>query len=716
MSGLKLLLDKNRLTGPNYEDWLRNLNLALTYDKVHYVTVTKAPEELSDDSTEADKAIMETWEKDCLHAKCLILASMDNIHQKKYEKMDIRSIFLHAKELYGEQSRSMRYDLSQKFFHARMAATTSVGDHVLKMIGWIEELANLGFILDNELYTDIILQSLPSSYTQFISNFNMNNLNPSLPELLNILRVEESTRARDKTALLVEGSSCKVKPNKKIKKKPQQKQKTAKGKGKAPEEGEDKGKKKAAVTCFFCGKKGHIKSQCRKFLAHVATLKENPVAAVASGVFVVENCLSISTESWVLDTGSGSHICNSLQGLRRSRRLGTGEMDLRVGNDASTHAVGDYHLSLPKGNILILKNCYFVPNMMCNIISVSVLTTEGYVFGLRDDVMNVMKDRILVANGTLSNGIYILDQNSLVLTTQNTKKRNASGMNDSYLWHCRLGHISKNRLDKLHKDGLIDPYSYETYDTCHSCIKGKMTKTPFIGKGARVEELLGLIHSDVCGPMSTHARGGYSYFVTFIDDFSRFGYVYLIKNKSEVFEKFVEYKTEVEKQLGKSIKCLRSDRGGEYLSSEFLTFMKDHGILSQLTPPYTPQHNGVAERRNRTLLDMVRSMMCSVELPLSFWGYALETASYLSNRLPSKSVSSTPYQLWYSRKPSFNHIKPWGCSAFVRKQDPSKLETRAIVCKFVGYPRNTKGYTFYQPDEQRIVISRNATFLERDFC
>ena len=216
---------------------------------------------------------------------------------------------------------------------------------------------------------------------------------------------------------------------------------------------------------------------------------------------------------------------------------------------------------------------------MCNIISVSVLTTEGYVFGLRDDVMNVMKDHILVANGTLSNGIYILDQNSLVLTTQNTKKRNASGMNDSYLWHCRLGHVSKNRLDKLHKDGLIDPYSYETYDTCHSCIKGKMTKTPFIGKGARVEELLGLIHSDVCGPMSTHARGGYSYFVTFIDDFSRFGYVYLIKNKSEVFEKFVEYKTEVEKQLGKSIKCLRSNRGGEYLSSEFLTFMKDHGLF-----------------------------------------------------------------------------------------------------------------------------------------
>ena len=324
MSGLKLILDKNKLTGPNnYEDWLRNLNLALTYDKVHYVTVTKAPEPLSDDSTEADKAIMETWEKDSLHAKCLILASMDSSHLKRFEKMDVQSIFLHVSELYGEQSRNTRYDLSRKFFHTKMAANASVGDHVLKMIGWVEELANLGFILDNELYTDIILQSLPSSYTQFISNFNMNNLNPSLPELLNILRVEESTRARDKAILAVEdSSSSKVKPTKKIKKKSQQKAKKVKGKGKGAEMSKKETGKKAAVTCFFCGKKGHIKSQCRKFLAHVATLKENPVAAIASGVFVVENCFSISSNSWVLDTGSGSHICNSLQGLRRSRRLG----------------------------------------------------------------------------------------------------------------------------------------------------------------------------------------------------------------------------------------------------------------------------------------------------------------------------------------------------------------------------------------------------------
>ncbi|KAM1027855.1 hypothetical protein ACFX2A_041564 [Malus domestica] len=102
-----------------------------------------------------------------------------------------------------------------------------------------------------------------------------------------------------------------------------------------------------------------------------------------------------------------------------------------------------------------------------------------------------------------------------------------------------------------------------------------MTKSPFTGKGERATEILGLIHTDVCGPMSTTSRGGFSYYITFTDDHSRFGYVYLMKYKSESFERFIEFKNEVEKQTGKQIKILRSDRGGEYLSTEFLDYLKE---------------------------------------------------------------------------------------------------------------------------------------------
>ena len=132
--------------------------------------------------------------------------------------------------------------------------------------------------------------------------------------------------------------------------------------------------------------------------------------------------------------------------------------------------------------------------------------------------------------------------------------------------------------------------------------------------------------------MSVNARGGYRYFLTFADDLSTYGYIYLMKHKSETFEKFKEFQSEVENHHNKKIRFLWSDRGGEYLSYEFGLHLKQCRIFSQLTPPGTPQRYGVSEHRNRTLLDMVRSMMYLTDLPLSFCGYALETVAFTLNR------------------------------------------------------------------------------------
>nr|GEV21367.1 retrotransposon protein, putative, Ty1-copia subclass [Tanacetum cinerariifolium] len=169
---------------------------------------------------------------------------------------------------------------------------------------------------------------------------------------------------------------------------------------------------------------------------------------------------------------------------------------------------------------------------------------------------------------------------------------------------------------------------------------------------------------------------------------SRYGYVYLLKHKHEVFETFKVFQKEVENQLGKTIKSIHSDRGGEYMSQEFLDHLKDHGIITHRTPPYTPQHNGVSERRNRTLLDMVRFMMSQITLPKSFWDYALETVTCILNM---------------------------GCETLV-KQDtltkPDKLEPRSIKCIFVGYPKETMGYSFYYPPENKVLVARIAEFLE----
>ena len=230
------------------------------------------------------------------------------------------------------------------------------------------------------------------------------------------------------------------------------------------------------------------------------------------------------------------------------------------------------------------------------------------------------------------------------------------------------------------QEGILKVSDCESLPTCEFCLLDKMTKSPFTEKGERATELLGLVHTDVCGPMSTSARGGYFYFITFTDDLSRYGYVYLMKHKSDSFEMFKRFRSEVEKQTGKSIKTLRSDRGGEYLSSEFLPYLGEIGIFSQWTPPGTPQHNGVSERRNRTLLDMIRSMMGFASLSISFWGYALESACYLLNRVTSKPVIKTPYEIWTGRKPALSHLRVWGCPAYVKRLVTDKLGPRSDKC------------------------------------
>ena len=151
------------------------------------------------------------------------------------------------------------------------------------------------------------------------------------------------------------------------------------------------------------------------------------------------------------------------------------------------------------------------------------------------------------------NGLFILNLDCDVSHINNieAKRLKPSGEEHMTMWHCRLGHIGIKRMKKLHSDGLLESLDFGSLDTCEPCLMGKMTRTPFNGIMERAADLLGIIHIDVCGPMNVSTRNGLRYFVTFTDDLSRYGYIYLMKHKSETFEKFKEFQSEVENQLGK---------------------------------------------------------------------------------------------------------------------------------------------------------------------
>ncbi|GJS06364.1 retrotransposon protein, putative, ty1-copia subclass [Tanacetum coccineum] len=310
--------------------------------------------------------------------------------------------------------------------------------------------------------------------------------------------------------------------------------------------------------------------------------------------------------------------------------------------------------------VLVLDNCHFAPSITRGVISLSHLWDNGFLHKFTDNgAISISKNNVFYFNAIPRDGIIKIDMHNHVSNERSiytcSNKKSKHNLDSTFLWHCRRIHINKKRIAKLQHDGLLKSMDDESLDVCVSCISGKMARKPFTHASERADDLLGLIHNDVCGLFRTTSREGANYYVTFTDDFSRYGYVYLIKHKHEVFEMFKTFQNEVENQLGKTIKALQSNRGGEYLSQEFL----DHP---------------------RSL----RSMMSLTTLPMSFWGYALESAVRILNMVLTKK----------------------GYEALIKQDTPNKHESRSIKCIFIGYPKETMGYYFYYPPENKIFIAR----------
>jgi hypothetical protein len=259
-----------------------------------------------------------------------------------------------------------------------------------------------------------------------------------------------------------------------------------------------------------------------------------------------------------------------------------------VGNSSSVdvEGVGTCRLRLSTGHTLVLHDVLYAPNISRNLVSVVSLSNTGYVSMFQFGQVQLLYDSDCVGTASLVSGLMVLDtvmhaDMSLAPVSYHTV------CNDPCVWHSRLCHIGQNRMSRLTKQGYLGSVDKAVMPTCEHCIAGKISRKPF-GKAKRAEAPLHIIHSDICGPMSVRARHGASYFITFIDDYSRYGYVYLIAHKSEALSCFILFLTEVENQKSSTVKTLRTDRGREYLSDEFRSLCEGKGIVRQLTIPRTP--------------------------------------------------------------------------------------------------------------------------------
>ncbi|GJY70389.1 zinc finger, CCHC-type containing protein [Tanacetum coccineum] len=474
-------------------EWYRNLRIVLSVeDKLPYLEqpilampVPPARQELPSDVLNTHSS----WVKASKEIVGLILMTMDPDIQKNLEQLGAYDMLKELKTLYAQQADQELLQTVREFHACKQEEGQSVSSYVLKMKSYIDNLERLGHAMTQNLSVSLILVSLRKEYDGFVQNYNMHSMGKTVTELHAMLKLHEQTLPPKEVAPALHAIRAgRIQKNQKKKSHKAAKGNQGKGKAKmgyapvpappfAPKPKNPPTPKKdnpaKDAICHQCGEVGHWRRNCPVYLAEL-----------------------MKRRSYLNEL--------ALQGLRGSRKLKPGALSL-------------------------------------GIVSVSRLYKDGFVNCFENDnSISVSKNNLIYFNAILWDDIY-----EIVLSSPNTNdssmyvvsnKRAKLNLDSALLWHCRLRHISKKRIEKLQHDGLLDSTDIKSFEKCVSCMSGKMARKPYSHQVERAKDLPGLIHTNVCGPFKIMSRQRASYFVTFTDDFSRYGYVYLLKHKHEVFE------------------------------------------------------------------------------------------------------------------------------------------------------------------------------------
>ncbi|KAJ4764474.1 Gag/pol [Rhynchospora pubera] len=277
---------------------------------------------------------------------------------------------------------------------------------------------------------------------------------------------------------------------------------------------------------------------------------------------------------------------------------------------------------------------------------------------------------------------------------------------DADIWHLRFGHPSFATIRKLITDCSL-PCNKLNLNVCTACNLAKSHKLPFMLSTSVSHAPLELVHAVV-------TSNGFRYYVTFIDDFTKFVWIFFLQSKDEVLQIFTSFKLQVENLLSNTIKVLRTDGGTEFkpITKRFPQ------LVHQITCPYTPEHNGVAERKHRHIVELSLAAISHASIPLVMWDEIFSSIVYLINRLPPVSPSTcSPYELLFQRIPDYLTLRVLGCQCFpfIRPYNQHKLQPRSLACVFIGYAMSQKGYRCLHVSTGRVFVSRHVVFNEQIF-
>ena len=582
--------------------------------------------------------------------------------------------------------------LKKQYFQSEMKEGTSIEAHLKYMKEITDKLASIGAPIPEEDQVVTLLGSLPQGYCTLVTalearadgDLRLTHVQQALiHEEIKIKEKLESTGtlSTEQTSAMI-SSQGNYKPWK--------------------------------PKCYACGQPGHFRRDCPKRREHSspgADHKARTAGKKSSEQTMTEDksdsetsdtveafTASISSathqmDRWLIDAGASSHMTSERNILTNYEEfVQRQKVSLGDGRTVDALGIGDVHVNMhfkiSKSKKCVIYHVPYVPELACNLFSVRAAATKGkhVKFGQSHCWIEDANGK-LCGMGSMIDKLYRL--NCELATQQHNTKEHAAVIsegNDMDLWHQRLGHLCEQQLKYMVNKELVTGLNLSKVTKmsfCEGCVEGKMCRNPFKLVGVRSTRKLQLVHSDVCGPMPTESLGGHKYFVTFIDDYSRHCSVYFMKHRSEVLSKFKEY-------------------------------LKHRGIRHELTVPYNPEQNGVAERLNRTLMEAARSMISHAGLTSNYWGEAVATAMYVRNCTATTTTNTTPYERWYGKKPDLSNLRVFGCTAYAHVPDAirQKLDKKAEKMRFVGYSGQPKGYRLLNEKTGKVCIRRDVILMK----
>ncbi|GJT35936.1 putative RNA-directed DNA polymerase [Tanacetum coccineum] len=490
------------------------------------------------------------------------------------------------------------------------------------------------------------------------------------------------------------------------------------------------------LVCEHCGFNGHTIDRCFKIIGYPSNFdrrnnssssnqnSQNQTNQNFNWRFVTIICgpstsstfsddqisklISLIKENSLSNNGNGVHA-----------NMAVNVIDISYLNIKVSHPNGTEALITKVGNLVLTKfltlyDVLVVPEYSVTLVSVHKIAKdskfivgfdESKCFLISQDLMDVK----LMGIGRQVNGLYFFDK--LEGNILHSNMSNSTLFN----WHDRLGHPSDQVLEELKHD----LYLKNNIDnkSCEICLKAKQTREPFPLSEHKSTALGELVHLDLWGPYKVVSKEGHRYFLTIVDDYSRAVWAYLLKSKEEVFDCVYTFFNLIKNQFHKSVKVFRSDNGTEFLNHKMTKFCGTNGIIHQTSCAYTPQQNGIVERKHRHLLNVARSLLFQGGIPLYLWSECIITASYLINRFPSSVLKGySPYQLVFNKKPLMKHLRVFGCLCFATVlNNHDKFSSRAEKCVFVGYSSFKKGYKLFSLERRQFIFSRDVKFFEKVF-